>query len=199
MSAVLMKALANEADKQRRQILAAATLADEQLCRGENEGSPSTTAAIVAAEQVGREVAELALVIEQERREAAERASALATVALALATALKCREVAGRTSVLAILMLANVRKRQQAAEHAQMSANIVSPNEVQCGHSGDTAIERIRMEFALCAAPLDAILAQPRLRQLCGRSPVYYGGGHTTVFAPCSLPFCSRACGSTMA
>ena len=45
-----MKALANEADKRRRQALAAATLADEQLCRGENKLSPSATAAIVAAE-----------------------------------------------------------------------------------------------------------------------------------------------------
>jgi hypothetical protein len=75
-----MMALADEADKRRRQVLAAATLADEQLCRGDNERSPSTTAAIVAAERVGREVAELAfLVVEQERREAAERALALAT------------------------------------------------------------------------------------------------------------------------
>jgi hypothetical protein len=53
-------ALADEADKRRRQVLAAATLADEQLCRGDNERSPSTTAAIVAAERVGREVADLA-------------------------------------------------------------------------------------------------------------------------------------------
>ena len=118
-----MKALADEADKRRRQALAAATLADEQLCRGENKLSPSATAAIVDAEQVGREVAErtsrlatLALVVEQEHMEAAKRALALATTALA--TALKHRE--------AILMLANVQKRQQAAEHAQMSANIVS-------------------------------------------------------------------------
>jgi hypothetical protein len=57
-------------------------------------------------------------------------------------------------------MLANVQKCQQAAERAQMAANNVSPNEVQCRHSGDTAIERIRTEFALCAAPLDAILAE---------------------------------------
>jgi hypothetical protein len=43
-----MKALAkNEADKRRRQVLAAAMLADEQLCRGENERSPSTTASFV--------------------------------------------------------------------------------------------------------------------------------------------------------
>jgi hypothetical protein len=48
-SAARMKALADEADKRRRQVLAAATLANEQLCRGENERSPSTTAAIVAA------------------------------------------------------------------------------------------------------------------------------------------------------
>jgi hypothetical protein len=68
-------------------------------------------------------VAELALVVEQERREAAERALALATAALA--TALKRREAAERTSALAILMLANVQKRQQAAERAQMSANSV--------------------------------------------------------------------------
>jgi hypothetical protein len=69
-----IKALADKADKRRRQALAAATLADEQLCRGENE--PSTTVAIVAAERVGREVAEhtarLDTVVEQERREAAE-------------------------------------------------------------------------------------------------------------------------------
>ena len=48
--AARMKAFADEADKRRRQVLAAATLADEQLCRGENERSPSATAAIVAAE-----------------------------------------------------------------------------------------------------------------------------------------------------
>jgi hypothetical protein len=120
--------------------------------RREDERSPSTTVAIVAAERVGREVVELALVVEQERREAAERALALATAALA--TALKRREAAERTSALAISMLANVRKHQQAAERAQMPANIVSPNEVQCRHSGNGAIERIWMEFALCAAPL---------------------------------------------
>jgi hypothetical protein len=57
-SAARMKALADKADKRRRQVLAAATLADEQLCRGENVRSPSATAAIVAAERVGREVAE---------------------------------------------------------------------------------------------------------------------------------------------
>ena len=125
-----MKALADEADKRRRQVLAAATLADEQLCRGENERSPSATAAIVAAERVGREVAErtsrlvtLALVVEQERREAAECALALA--ATALASALKRQVAAERTSAMAISMLANVRKRQQAAKRAQMSANIV--------------------------------------------------------------------------
>ena len=77
----------------------------------------------------------------------------------ALATALKRWEAAERTSVLAISMLANVQKRPQAAERAQMPANIV-PNEMQCRHSGDGAIERIWMEFALCAAPLDAILAE---------------------------------------
>ena len=33
-------------------------------------------------------------------------------------------------------------------------------HEVQCQHSGDAAIERIRTEFAMCAAPLDAILAE---------------------------------------
>ena len=125
-----MKAFADEADKRRRQVLAAATLADEQLCWGENEHSPSATAAIVAAERVGREVAEctlrlstLALVVEQERREAAKCALALATTALA--AALKRQEAAERTSAMAILMLANVQKRQQMAERAQMSANIV--------------------------------------------------------------------------
>ena len=126
-----MKALAkNEADKRRRQVLAAATLADEQLCRGENERSPSATAAIVAAERVGREVAErtsrlvtLALVVEQERREAAECALALA--ATALASALKRQVAAERTSAMAISMLANVQKHQQAAKCAQMLANIV--------------------------------------------------------------------------
>jgi hypothetical protein len=128
--AARMKALADEADKRRRQFLAAATLADEQLCRGENERSPSATATIVAAERVGREVAKrtlrlatLALVVEQERREAAKCALALATTALA--AVLKCQEAAERTSAMAISMLANVRKRQQAAECAQMSANIV--------------------------------------------------------------------------
>jgi hypothetical protein len=33
-------------------------------------------------------------------------------------------------------------------------------HEVQCQHSGDAAIERIRTEFAMCAAPHDAILAE---------------------------------------
>jgi len=86
-----MKALADKADKRRRQVLAAATLADEQLCWGENERFPLATAAIVAAERVGRKVAgrtsrlaTLALVVEQERREAAECALALATTALAV-------------------------------------------------------------------------------------------------------------------
>ncbi len=65
-----------------------------------------------------------------------------------------------RTSALAILMFADVRKCQQAANLAQMSANIVSPNALQCRHSGDNAIERILTDFALCAAPLDAILAE---------------------------------------
>ena len=88
--------------------------------------------------------ATLALVVEQECREAAERALALATATLA--AALKCWEAAKHTSALAILMLANMLKRQQAADRAQMSANIVSPN------------ESIQTEFALCAAPLDAIL-----------------------------------------
>ena len=138
-----MKALAkNEADKRRRQVLAAATLADEQLCRGENEHSPS-----------------LALVVEQEGREAAERALALATAALA--AALKRREAAERTSALAISMLANVQKRQQATERAQMSVQCRHSGDVAIErHSGDAAIERIRTEFALCAAPLDAILAE---------------------------------------
>jgi hypothetical protein len=97
---------------------------------GENERSPLATAAIVAAERVGREVAErtsrlatLALVVEQERREAAECALVLATTALA--AALKRQEVAKSMSAMAISMLANVRKRQQVAERAQMSANIV--------------------------------------------------------------------------
>ena len=98
-----MKALADKADKRRRQALAAATLADEQLCRGENKRSPSATAAIVAAERVGQVVANvrtlplatLALVVEQEHGEAAERALALATAALA--AALKRWEVAERT------------------------------------------------------------------------------------------------------
>ena len=97
---------------------------------GENERSPLATAAIVAAERVGREVAErtsrlvtLALAVEQERREAAECALALATTALA--AALKRQVAAERTSAMAISMLANVRKRQQAAKRAQMSANIV--------------------------------------------------------------------------
>jgi hypothetical protein len=180
-STARMKALADEADMRRRQVLAAVTLADKQLCRGANNHSPSATAAIVEIERLGRRVAErtsrlaaLALAAEQERREAAEHALALAAEqerreaadhALALATAalaaaLQCRDEAERTSALAISMLADVRKRQQAAEHAQMSANIVPPNAVQCWHSGDAAIERIRTEFALCAAPLDAILAE---------------------------------------
>jgi hypothetical protein len=87
-----MKALADKAEKWRRQALAAATLADDQLCRGENNLSPLATAAIVSAEQVGREVAKrtsrlasLALVVEQQRREAAEGALELATAALAAA------------------------------------------------------------------------------------------------------------------
>jgi len=116
-SAAHMKSLDDEADKRRRQVLAAATLADEQLCGGANEHSPSATAAIVAAERVGREVAErtshvatLALVVEQERRESAECALAVATTALA--AALKCQEAAKRTSAMAMSMLANVRKRQ---------------------------------------------------------------------------------------
>ena len=67
------------------------------------------------AEHTSR-LATLALVVEQEHMEAAKRAWALATTALA--AALKHRE--------AISMLANVQKRQQAAERAQMSANIVS-------------------------------------------------------------------------
>ena len=128
--AARMKAFADEAGKRRRQVLAAATLADEQLCRGENERSPPATAAIVAAERVDREVAErtsrlatLALVVEQERREAAECALALATTALA--AALKRQEAAERTPAMDILMLANVRKRQQAAKRAQMTANMV--------------------------------------------------------------------------
>jgi hypothetical protein len=131
-SAARMKALADEADKRRRQVLAAATLADEQLCRGENERSPSATAAIVAAERVGREVAErtlrlatLALVAEQERREATKCALALATTALA--AALKRQEAAERTSAMAISMLANVRKRQQAAERAQSRPILCAP------------------------------------------------------------------------
>ena len=103
-------------------------------------------------------LAALALVVEQERREAVECALALATAALAAAQ--KHQEVAERTSALAISMLANVQKCQQAAKRAQMSANFVSSNEVQCRHLGDAVIERIRMEFALCAAPLDAILAE---------------------------------------
>ena len=164
-SARRMKALADEAEKRRRQALAAAMLADEQLCRGENDLSPLATAAIVSAEQVGREVAEhtsrlaaLALVVEQQRREAAERALELATVVLA--AALHCRDATERTLALAISMLADVQKRQQTADLAQMSANIVSPNAVQCRHSGDDAIERIWTEVALCAAPLNAILAE---------------------------------------
>ena len=183
---------------------------------GVNKRSPLATTAIVAAERVGQEVAErishlaaLALVVEQERREAAERVLALATVALT--TALQRRDAAKRTSALAILMLADVQKRQQAAEHAQMSANIVSPNAVQCRHSGDAAIERVWTEFAMCAAPLNAILAEIACKATAfetapspHRATLYVdavlftmGGGHTTIFAPCSLAFCSCACGST--
>ena len=55
-------------------------------------------------------------------------------------------------------MLANVQKRQQAAKRAQCWPILC--HEVQCRHLGDAAIERIRTEFALCAAPLDAILAE---------------------------------------
>jgi hypothetical protein len=43
----------------------------------------------------------------------------------ALAAALKRQEAAERTSAMAISMLANVQKSQQAAKRAQMSANIV--------------------------------------------------------------------------
>ena len=164
-SAARMKALADKAEKRRRQALAAAMLADEQLCRGANKHSPLAAMAIVAAERVGREVAErtlrlaaLALVVEQECRETAKRALALATVALT--AALQRRDAAKRTSALAISMLADIQKCPQAAKHAQMSANIVLPNAVQCRHLDDAAIERVRTEFALCAAPLDAILAE---------------------------------------
>ena len=114
-SARRMKALADEAEKRCREALAAAMLADEQLCRGANEHSPLATTAIVAAERVGREVAErtlrlaaLALVVEQECRETAKRALALATVALT--AALQRRDAAKCTSALAILMLADVQK-----------------------------------------------------------------------------------------
>ena len=79
--------------------------------------------------------------------------------------------------------------------------------------SDDAVIECIRTEFALCAAPLDAILAEIACEEaafktkLSPRRPTSYvdavlsnmGGGHTTVFAPRCLAFGTRACGSTIA
>jgi hypothetical protein len=92
--------------------------------------------------------------------------------------------------------------------------------DVQCQHESaaraaesDAVIERIQAEFALCAAPLDAILAEIACEEatfktkLSPRRPTSYvdavlsnmGGGHTTVFAPRCLAFGTRACGSTIA
>ena len=74
-------------------------------------------------------------------------------------------------------------------------------------------IERIRTEFALCAAPLDAILAEIACEEaafktkLSPHRPTSYvdavlstmGGGHTTIFAPRCLAFSSCASSSTIA
>ena len=73
-------------------------------------------------------------------------------------------------------------------------------------------IGRIWTEFALYAAPLDAILAEIACeeaafnKKVSPRRPTSYvdtvlsnmGGGHTTVFAPRCLAFGSCASGSTI-
>ena len=76
----------------------------------------------------------------------------------------------------------------------------------------DAVIERIWTEFALCAAPLNVILAEIACEEAAFKTKLSSAvlhhmwtqscsiwGGHTTVFAPCCLAFGTRACGSTIA
>ncbi len=83
----------------------------------------------------------------------------------------------------------------------------------QCLHLDDAAIEQIWTEVALCAAPLDAMLAKIACKEAVFETalspchpPSYVdsvlstmGGGYTTVFAPRCLAFGTRACGSPIA
>jgi hypothetical protein len=131
----------------------------------------------------------------------------------------RCHEAAAASAELHLAKvqrfedaLAKETRRQAALAEAKRQEDALAAEECQWA-ALNTAIERIRTEFALCAAPLDAILAEKACEATAFESapsphrPTSYvdavlftmGGGHTTVFAPYSLALCSGACGSTIA
>jgi hypothetical protein len=92
---------------------------------------------------------------------------------------------------------ANVQRRQEAVLAAEAADVQRRHKSAARAAESDAVIERIWTEFALSAAPLDAILAEIACKEaafktkltppsyiICGRSPFEYGRGHTTVFAP---------------
>jgi hypothetical protein len=93
--------------------------------------------------------------IGEQRRQAA---TAQVNVLADATTEHRCRKAAAASVEL---YLAEVQRLKDAlAEETCRRAALAEAKRRKNRHSVDAAIERIRMELALCAAPLDAILAE---------------------------------------